>query len=67
MSLKLGTFPVERLMAGSTTNWSDGVLTVDVGGLTELAAEVPNVEKVSIEITSPGDSSRIIHVNDVLD
>ncbi len=67
MSLKLGTFPVERLEAGSTTNWSDGVLTVDVGGLTELAADVPNVENVSIEITSPGDSSRIIHVSDVLE
>ena len=67
MSLKLGTFPVERLQAGSATDWSDGVLTIDVGGLTELAAEVPNVEKVSIELTSPGDSSRIIHVNDVLE
>lgn len=67
MSLKLGTFPVERLQTGPTTGWSDGVLTVDLVGLTALAAETPNVERASIEITSPGESSRIIHVNDVLE
>ena len=67
MSLKLGTFPVRSLKAGSTTSWSDGVFTVDIAELTALAAETPNVENVSIDITSPGESSRIVHVNDVLE
>ena len=66
MSLKLGTFPVERLIAGSETSWRDGVMTVDVDALTDQARSIPNVDSVSVDITSPGDCSRIIHVNDVM-
>jgi glycine reductase len=67
MSLKLGTFPVESLVAGSTTDWNNGVLTIDVEGLTALAAEVPNVKRAFIEVVSPGESARIVRVNDVME
>ena len=67
MSLKLGTFPVHRLEIGSKTSWDDGTLTIDKAGLTESAAAVPNIESVSIDVACPGESARIIEVNDLLE
>ena len=67
MSLKLGTFPVHRLELGSKTSWEDGTLTIDKAGLTESAASVPNIESVSIDVACPGESARIIEVNDLLE
>ena len=67
MSLKLGTFPVHRLEIGSRTSWDDGTLTIDKAGLTESAAAMPNIESVSIDIACPGESARIIEVNDLLE
>lgn len=67
MSLKLGTFPVHRLEIGSKTSWDDGTLTIDKAGLTESAAAVPNIESVSIDIACPGESARIVEVNDLLE
>ena len=67
MSLKLGTYPVQRLEIGSRTSWDDGTLTIDKAGLTESAAAMPNIESVSIDIACPGESARIIEVNDLLE
>ena len=67
MSLKLGTFPVHRLEIGSKTSWDDGTLTIDKAGLTESAAAVPNIESVSIDVACPGESTRIVEVNDLLE
>ena len=67
MSLKLGTFPVHRLELGSKTSWKDETLTIDKAGLTESAASVPNIESVSIDVACPGESTRIIEVNDLLE
>ena len=67
MSLKLGTFPVHRLEIGSRTSWENGTLTIDKEGLTESAAAVPNIESVSIDVACPGESARIIEVNDLLE
>ncbi len=67
MSLKLGTFPVHRLEIGSKTSWDDGTLTIDKAGLTESAAVVPNIESVSIDVACPGESTRIVEVNDLLE
>ena len=67
MSLKLGTFPVERVETGSQTGWRDGVLTLDVDGLARLASRDPNVEHVEVSVAAPGESARIIHVQDVIE
>ena len=67
MSLKLGTFPVNRLEIGSRTSWDDGTLTINKAGLTESAAAVPNIESVSIDVACPGESTRIVEVNDLLE
>ena len=67
MSLRLGTFPVERLETGSETRWANGTLTIDTDGLCDLVREDPGVTNVTISTTSPGDSARIVHVQDVLE
>ena len=67
MSLKLGTFPVHRLEIGPRTSWDDGTLTIDKERLTESAQATPNVERVTIDIACPGESARIINVNDLME
>lgn len=67
MSLKLGTFPVDRIETGTETSWKAGVLTLDTDGLARLAARDPNVASVEISFASPGDSARLIHVQDVME
>jgi glycine reductase len=67
MSLRLGTFPVDRLEIGNETKWNDGTLTIDPDALADQARSVLNVDSASIEITSPGDSSRIVHTADVIE
>lgn len=67
MSLKLGTFPVRKIEVGPETRWADGTLTVNTDELCALVREDPKVTRVEISVTSPGESTRIIHVQDVLE
>ena len=67
MSLKLGTFPVERLELGSRTEWHDNVLTLDTAELADLVRGDANVARVSIDAASPGESARIAHTLDVIE
>lgn len=67
MSLKLGTFPVERVEVGPKTAWRNGVLTINRRELQEVIRSDPKVAQGDVDITSPGESCRIIHVSDVLE
>ena len=67
MSLKLGTFPVERVEFGNRTSWSNGTLTIDREELEVRVLEDPRVRRAAIDIAAPGESARIVHVADVLE
>ncbi len=68
MSLRLGTFPVERIEFGNRTSWDNGLLTVDKEGLEDLVrSKEPRVGHLRIDAAAPGESARIIHVQDVLE
>ncbi len=64
MSLRLGTFPVDRLEIGTETKWSDGTLTIDPDALAHEARSVLNVDSASIEITA---ERRVISITDLLE
>lgn len=67
MSLKLATFPVTEAAFGTRTGWENGRLTLDRSELEDLVRRDSRVANVSIDIASPGDSARIIHVVDVIE
>ncbi len=67
MPLELANFQVNKVVFGSTTAWKDGVLEIDADEIMGLAAADPYIEKVNIEIASPGDSTRIVNDRDVLE
>src|SRR2546429_6665099 len=67
MRLELGTFPVERVRTGSAAGYADGTLTVDLERLRARCLDDPRVVEVEIYIVEPGESTRIVHVRDVIE
>lgn len=67
MSLRLGTFPVTRVQTDGRTQWQDGVLTLNIEELASIAADDASIARVEIDIASPGESARIINMQDVLE
>ena len=65
--LELGTFPVERVVAGSETRWSDGTLEVDLNGLTDLVRQDERIPWASVELANPGESVRIINDYEIIE
>jgi glycine reductase len=67
MSLKIGTFPVNDVMFGSETRWEDGVLTLNHDELLGLVREDPFLKDSVLELAKPGDSTRVINYQDVVE
>lgn len=67
MRLELGTFPVTQARFGDTTQWQDGVLEINRQELEQAVRQDPRVASISIELASPGDSTRIWPVRDVIE
>lgn len=67
MRLEMGTFPVTGVAEGTSTAYSDGVLSIDVDSLVALVLEDPAITHARIEIAHPGDSARINGFRDVLE
>ncbi len=65
--LELGTFPVERVVAGDRPGWSDGTLAVDLERLRRLVLDDPRVAAVQVELVEPGQPTRIVHTRDVIE
>ena len=66
MKLEVGTFPVNDIVFGTETQWSDGVLELDKEELLDLVMEDPYVAWVGIEVARPGDNTRIVRVRDII-
>ena len=67
MRLELGTFPVNDLVFGSQTRWSDGVLEIDADEILELVRSDPRIAQADLELARPGESVRIWPVRDVIE
>ncbi|MCC6174269.1 MAG: hypothetical protein IT305_03100 [Chloroflexi bacterium] len=67
MRLELATFDVRRVELGRRTVWSNDVLTIDPDELRGLVRQDHRIRAVTVDVTCPGDSARIINVHDVLE
>lgn len=67
MDLLLGTFPVTSVVLGSPPGWSAGGLVIDPARIRALALQDPRIREVSVDLVSPGERTRIIHVRDVIE
>ncbi len=65
--LELGTFPVERVIAGSETRWNDGTLEVNLDELTGLVLQDERIPWASVDLANPGESVRIINDYDIIE
>jgi glycine reductase len=67
MRLEMGTFPVNEIVFGSQTRRTDGLLEVCREDLIQAVADDPRIKKIELELTNPGDSTRIWPVRDVVE
>lgn len=67
MKLTLETFTVRTIEFGKRTALSRGTLTVDPDELARLAGDGQAIAAMRIELVSPGESARIVHVMDALE
>ena len=66
--LELRTVHVRQIVEGDQTYWrGGGVLEIDIAGLAELAGQHPGIERVQIDVASPGESLRLVHVLDAVE
>lgn len=67
MRLEVGTFPVRDAIFGQRTRWSNGTLEIDREELLTVARRDPNLTFADADLARPGESARIINVNDVIE
>lgn len=66
LALDLEICEVKQLLWGTSTKWENGTLTICKENLLEVL-NCKELKNIDAEITSPGDSTRIIPVKDVIE
>ena len=67
MRLEVGSFPVRSIAFGEATRWADGRLTVDRAAALAEVRRDPRIASADLGIATPGDSTRIWPVRDVIE
>jgi sarcosine reductase len=67
VKLTLQSFNVEAIHLGPRTGFSGGVLTIDEQELCQVARYDDSIASVKLELVSPGEETRIIHVLDAIE
>jgi len=67
MKLKLESFHVNAIRLGFRTTFSRGRLTIDAEELCRVARYDESIAGVKVELVSPGEETRIIHVLDAIE
>lgn len=65
--LTINTFPVNKLEFSDKTVYNDGCLSINNVELREMLLKEEGIRDVLINIARPGDSTRIVHVWDVIE
>src|SRR5213594_3702900 len=65
--LELGAFPVDEVAFGGATRYRDGRLEVDPEELLAIARRDPRITSVALDLARPGESVRIVNVQDVVE
>jgi glycine reductase len=67
MRLELAAYPVDDVRLGGTTRWREGVLEVDREAIVEMVRRDPLVERADLEVARPGESARIVTIQDIIE
>jgi glycine reductase complex component B subunit alpha and beta len=67
MRLDVGSFPVQDVVFGNTTRWSDGVLEVDADALVAEIRRDPRILKAQLHLLRPGERVRLTNVRDLIE
>jgi glycine reductase len=66
VTLELADFPVREAHFGGTTDYADGVLTLDREELLALVREDGRILDARLDLARPGEAARIVNVDDVI-
>jgi len=67
VTLTLESFEVRAVEFGPRTAFAGGVLSIDLEEIRRLAGDGRFIEDVQVELASPGEATRIVHVLDALE
>ena len=67
MKLEIANFPVESIVLGDETRYSDGELKVNPDTVRSLMFDKEFSDDISVHVAHPGDSTRLIHIVDVVE
>ena len=67
MNLTIGRFPIQDVVFGSSTSYSDGVITINKEEALAFLREDEHILDVDIEIARPGESIRIVPVKEAVE
>ncbi len=67
MRLELANYQTDEVRLGESTRWRKGVLEINRDEVLEPIRQDPLVARIDLEIASPGDSVRIITVQDAIE
>jgi glycine reductase len=67
VKLTLESFKVKAVQFGSRTAFANGTLTIDRDEVCRLAGDSTFIAEVKVELASPGEETRIIHVMDAIE
>ncbi|ATW27215.1 glycine/sarcosine/betaine reductase component B subunit [Candidatus Formimonas warabiya] len=66
MSLRLNFFPVKEVAIGEKAGWTDGRLDINLDDVRTQIMKDAHVKQVCFDLVHPGESTRVIHVLDVI-
>ena len=67
MKLEIANFPVERIVLGDETLYLDGELHVSPEAVRSIMLDEEFFDDISVHVAHPGDSTRLIHIVDVVE
>src|SRR5262245_66352803 len=67
MRLELAAYPGEDGRFNGATRWRDRALDIDPDEMLEPVRRNPLVERASLEVARPGESARIVTIQDIIE
>lgn len=67
MRLEMATFPVKEVRLGNQIKYGNGILEADKKELLTLILEDKRVAYADVDVASPGEKTRIVHVRDAVE
>ena len=67
MRLELAAYPVRDVRFGAETRWRNEVLDIDRDEILDLVRRDPLVARAGLEVVRPGESARIVTIQDIIE